>query len=113
VHLVARRWELAPGRISLGASGTIAGTPTAAGSDAFFLVAQDSASHAVQKAFSLFVDQPVPPAPVLNQISPTTAQAGSASFVLDLTGQSFATNSEVLWDGAQPPLASTFSPTPT
>jgi hypothetical protein len=52
------------------------------------------------------INVPPPPAPSLISMTPTSTNAGSPAFVLTVTGNSFASNSVVRWNGA--PRATTF-----
>ena len=59
---------------------------------------------------SSFLVQPNNPAPSITAISPSTASAGAAGFLLTVNGSNFVPGSMVQWNGTvgQPPLATTY-----
>jgi hypothetical protein len=92
--------SLPPG-LSLAGDGTIAGTPSAAGNQAFFVTVTDSAASAVQAALSITVQPPInnpPGPPTLTSVTPSSAQCGGSAMTIDVVGTGFQPTSQVLWD---------------
>lgn len=101
-------WSLSYGDFPSGlalTNGSLAGTPTQPAPFAFFVKASDGAGHAVQKAFSITINQAVNPAPTLAGIAPAAADQGAAT-VITVTGTGFVPASEVRLDGL--PVPTTF-----
>jgi hypothetical protein len=103
-------WSLSSGSglppgLALGSNGSISGQASIATVFAFFVTAND-ATHAVQKAFFLTALPPTNPIPVLTAIDPTSAQQGSPTTTVTLTGSGFVPTSQANFDGA--PLPTTF-----
>lgn len=90
--------SLAPGLALDGIAGQLNGTPTQAGTFAFFLEVSDARGVA-QQVFTLTVARAADPVPSLASIAPTVAPPG-ADVTLALTGTGFADDSQVAFDGA-------------
>ena len=81
-------------------SGILSGTPSAEGTINFTVQVSDGAQPTPQtttKIFSLTVT--AAPAPVLNSINPSAANAGGPAFTLTVNGSNFVSNSTVRWNG--------------
>jgi hypothetical protein len=104
-------WSLSPGGmlpegLALASNGVLSGVPTSAGTGAFFVAVNDSAAHALQAAFSMTINPPTNPVPVLSSISPASAPVGGSDTTLDVIGTGFVPSSLVVWDATN--LSTTF-----
>jgi len=92
-----------PGALTLGSStGTIGGTPTAAGTSNFTVQVKDSSSpaHTATQALSIVINPASNPVPTISSLSPSSAPAGSASLQLTINGTNFVSGAAVSFAGS-------------
>jgi hypothetical protein len=90
-----------PQGLSLSPAGSLAGTPTVAGSFSFAVRVTDSAAHRLERLFGLTIQGPPPnPLPGLTSVSPTHVLEGSAATAITLVGSQFVSGAHVLFDAS-------------
>ena len=98
-------WSVVAGSLPAGlalapSTGVLSGTPSAAGTANFTVRLSDDFQPTPQtttRIFSLTVT--AAPAPVLNSLNPSAANAGGPAFTLTVNGSNFLSNSTVIWNG--------------
>jgi Tol biopolymer transport system component len=98
---------LPPG-LTLSVSGTITGTPTAAGTTTFTVEVHDESNPPQMAAATLSLDV-VNPAPTITTLTPSSATAGDPDLTLTVDGMDFVPGAEVQWNGS-PRTPSTVGP---
>jgi Putative Ig domain len=82
-----------------GASVTISGTPTTAGTYSYTAQVSDSTipAQTAQQSYSGTISPPPPPA--ITSLSPSSAVAGGPTFTLTVNGSNFASDAVAQWNG--------------
>ncbi len=104
-------WSLAsgstlPAGLTLSAEGVLSGTPREAFKRDFTARVTDAAGVVLEKTFSLSIENPFNPQPVLTSISPQSVEQGASAFRLTVRGQNFVSGSVVNFAGSA--LTTTF-----
>ena len=89
-----------PQGLALSSQGVLAGTPTAATTNAFTVVATSSTGCQGSAAYTITVSTG---GPVITALNPGSAIAGGPAFTLHVSGTSFELSSVVQWNGSPRP----------